>query len=126
VLDERHARIARVKIDDNTSVGTFGTSAGRFALVSLSLFFAACGGATAAEPHAAFASMQVDEARIEHASLALERDAETDARASDRDEICAASAHLCETAHTLDDADARTRCAHAEERCARARAELAP
>jgi len=88
-----------------------------------SLSIAGCGGATV-DVNAAFASIQVDEARIERASLALE--APTDDRAADRDEVCAASTHLCDTARPLDDRDANARCARAEERCSQAQQELAP
>ena len=83
----------------------------------------ACGGASSADLHAAFTSIEVDEARIEHASIALETAADDGARRLDREEVCSASAHLCDTAGPLDDRDATTRCRHAEERCARASAE---
>jgi len=81
----------------------------------------ACGGASI-DLHAAFASIEVDEARIEHAAIALET-ADGEARATARDEICGASADLCETARPLDDRDATTRCERSRERCTRATAE---
>jgi hypothetical protein len=86
----------------------------------------ACGG-SARDLHAAFASIQVDEARIEHASLALETAGDdAQSRRTQSDEVCAASAHLCETSRPLDDRDANARCARAEERCTRARQESSP
>lgn len=92
----------------------------RITLVSLMMTVGACGASSRVDLHAAFASIQVDEARIEHASLALENgDPDDDARRASREEVCGASAHLCETARPLDDRDARARCQRAEERCAR-------
>lgn len=82
-----------------------------------------CGGTQHPDPNAAFASIQVDEARIEHAALALANGGAADEAEA---EICAASGHLCETAHALEDRDALDRCARAEERCATARAGAAP
>lgn len=96
--------------------------AGLFALVSLTTL-PGCGAASSADLHAAFASIQIDEARIEHASLALENGGEdASARRAEGEEVCAASEHLCETARPLDDRDATTRCERARERCERARA----
>ena len=89
----------------------------------MALLLSACGGSSGADLHAAFASIQVDEARIEHASLALETADDTDARRTHGEEVCAASAHLCETARPLDDRDARARCARATERCEQSREE---
>ncbi len=89
----------------------------------LSLVVAGCGGSTV-DLNAAFASIQVDEARIERASLAMQSPG--DDRAADRDEVCAASSHLCDTARPLDDRDANARCARSQERCVQAREELAP
>ena len=112
------------EIDDNTAKGTFVAPAHRTALVTvLSLLASACGAASAVDPAPAFASIQVDEARIEHASLALERAADAEARHARGEEVCAASAHLCETARPLDDRDASERCRRASERCERARQE---
>lgn len=88
----------------------------------LSLAASGCGGAQRPDAHAAFASIQVDEARIEHAALALTETTDAETRSAARAEICEASAHLCETAGALEDRDALDRCAHAEERCAAARA----
>lgn len=101
-------------------VGTFAAGARRIALVSVGIGALGCGGARPVDVNAAFAAIQVDEARIEHASLALASAEDDDARRTQREEVCAASTHLCETARPLDDRDATTRCQRAEERCARA------
>lgn len=106
--------------------GTFVRGARRTALVSIAIGLSACGAASPVDASAAFAAIQVDEARIEHASLALERAEDDDARSTQGEEVCAATVHLCETARPLDDRDATTRCERAEERCARARSESAP
>lgn len=82
----------------------------------------ACGGAQRPDANEAFASIQIDEARIEHAALALTESTDPEARSAAATEICEASAHLCETARTIEDRDALDRCAHAEERCAAGRA----
>ena len=124
-------------IDDNTAamgdaavtssapaVGTSRRRVGRIAFVSFAITsIGACGGAPAPDLHAAFASIEVDEARIEHASLALETAVLEDARRAQSEEVCSASAHLCDTARPLDDRDANTRCRRAEERCGRVAAE---
>ncbi len=94
--------------------------------MTLAAMLVACGGASAPDVHVAFASIQVDEARIEHASVALERADDDTTRRTQGEEVCAASAHLCDTARPLDDRDASARCARAEERCARATDESAP
>jgi hypothetical protein len=95
-----------------------GTSSWRRGLAPLvSVIMIGCGGATV-DLHAAFASIEIDEARIEHASIALDEHHALEAR----EEICAASTHLCATATPLADPDATTRCERARERCARATA----
>jgi hypothetical protein len=86
----------------------------------------ACGAAPPRDLHAAFASIQIDEARIERASLALERSDDDAERQTQGEEVCAASARLCDTARPLDDRDATERCTHAEDRCDRATREAAP
>lgn len=94
-------------------------------MAALALGSSGCGGAQRPDANAAFASIQVDEARIEHAALALSEGAEAadrETRSAATTEICEASAHLCETARALEDRDALDRCARAEERCATARA----
>lgn len=93
-----------------------------FVTFALSLL-AACGAATAADPGPVFASIQVDEARIEHAALAIERSDDAAERRAQGEEVCAASEHLCSAAGGLDDRDASERCRRASERCVRARAE---
>lgn len=106
--------------------GTFGARARRIGLVSITIGLSACGAAGTADLNGAFASIQVDEARIEHASVAMETAGDDAARRTQREEVCAASSHLCDTARPLDDRDASTRCTRAEQRCARATDESAP
>jgi hypothetical protein len=92
---------------------------------ALALSCGACGASAAPDLHAAFASIQVDEARIEHAAAALETSGGEEQRSAARDEICDAAAHLGATAAPLDDRDARERSERANEACATAR-ERAP
>ena len=87
----------------------------------MTLLATACGGAASESLHTAFASIQVDEARIEHGRAALAAAAGDDERAVARDEICDAAAHLSATARPLDDRDARERGERANEACEAAR-----
>jgi hypothetical protein len=83
------------------------------AVLSFSAALAGCGGArTEADLNAAFARIQIEEARIEHASGAPceERDGACA-------EICDAARALCEVAEPTEDRDARTRCDRARTRC---------
>jgi len=82
-------------------------------VLAASLVLASCGGArTEADLNAAFARIQLEEARIEHAS---------GAPCEDRDvacaEICDAAGALCEVAAPTEDRDALTRCDRARNRC---------
>lgn len=90
------------------------------ALFVVVLAVGGCGGSSRQDLHAAFASIQVDEARIAHASAALETAGGDDERSAARDEICAAAAHLEATAAPLDDQDARARSERANRTCSRA------
>jgi hypothetical protein len=89
------------------------------------LLFAACGAPAMHDLHAAFASIQVDEARIEHASIALETAGGDDERAPLVTEICDAADHIDATATPLEDRDAAARSARANATCTAAR-ERAP
>lgn len=82
-------------------------------VLAASLALAGCGGArTEADLNAAFARIQLEEARIEHAS---------GAPCEDRDvacaEVCDAARALCDVAEPTEDRDARTRCDRARNRC---------
>jgi hypothetical protein len=92
---------------------------------ALALFVGACGAAPARDLHAAFASIQVDEARIEHASAQLESSGDERAQGAARDEICDAASHLEATAAPLDDRDAHVRSVRASEACTNARTRVA-
>lgn len=79
---------------------------------------AGCGGPQRGDGlHAAFAEIQVQEARIEHAAHALSEQSEGAAQACD--EMRDAARRLCDVAQPTQDQDAMDRCARARERAAR-------
>jgi len=82
-------------------------------LLAAGLALAGCGAArTEADLDAAFARIQVEEARIEHAAGTA---------CEDRDgacaEMCDAARSLCEVAERTEDRDALARCDRARTRC---------
>ena len=90
--------------------------------VCLVLSLGACAGSPPTGARDPFRAIQREEQQVALGQAALAR--ESDCQAAQKvaeDQVCAASARLCELASDLDDPDAQARCARASDACTGAR-----